>query len=187
MAHSVDQNPASGDEEAEPLIAEIIAKLSQVAHSFDAENSENWQWLADHSADPQAIDDLRDMSLLSMRVVDAIGQLQPVNGATISARFHIPKGTVSKVTRRLIARELVQTESLPQNKKEILFRLTPLGAEVFQLNHAFDALMLRGFNQFFQRYTLDELRFLVRILSDATHTSFLTLASQESQTNAAGD
>jgi DNA-binding MarR family transcriptional regulator len=181
MSSSVEQSQADRHEEAEPLIADIIAKLSQVVHSFDAENNESWRWLSDHSANPEAIDALRDMSLMSMRVVDAIGQLQPVNGATISTRFHIPKGTISKVTRRLIAQELVQTESLPHNKKEILFHLTPLGTEVFQLNKAFDALMLKGFTQFFHYYTLDELRFLVRILDDATHTSFLTLASQQSE------
>src|SRR5215469_15609463 len=144
MSNFVEQSQADNQDEAEPLIADIVAMLSQVVHSFDAENNESWRWLSNHSSNPEAIDALRDMSLMSMRVIDAIGQLQPVNGATISMRFHIPKGTISKVTRRLIAQELVQAESLPHNKKEILFRLAPLGTEVFQLNHDFDALMLKG-------------------------------------------
>lgn len=184
MSGFIERSQADRQEVAEPLIADIIAMLSQVVHSFDAENNESWRWLTDHSAHPEAIDALRDMSLMSMRVIDAIGQLQPVNGATISAQFHIPKGTISKVTRRLIAQELVQTESLPHNRKEILFRLTALGAEVFQLNHDFDALMLKGFTRFFHQYTLDELRFLARILNDATRTSFLALASQERESEA---
>ena len=164
----------------EPLITEVLALLGQVAHRFDSEDHENWQWLAEHSDNSQTVEILRDLTLVTMRVIDAIGHLEPVNGATISAQFRIPKGTVSKVTRRLVAQELVQTESLPNNKKEILFRLTPLGAEVWRVNRAFDERMQRGFTQFLRRYTLDELRFLVRLLGDAATASFMTLGEQES-------
>jgi DNA-binding MarR family transcriptional regulator len=164
----------------EPLIAEVLVLLGQVAHRFDSEDHENWQWLAEHSDNSQTVEILRDLTLVTMRVIDAIGHLEPVNGATISAQFRVPKGTVSKVTRRLVAQELVQTESLPNNKKEILFRLTPLGAEVWRVNRAFDERMQRGFTRFLRRYSLDELRFLVRLLGDAATASFMTLGEQES-------
>jgi DNA-binding MarR family transcriptional regulator len=163
----------------ELLIAEVLELLGQVAHRFDSEDQENWQWLAEHSDNAQTVEILRDLTPVAMRVIDAIGRLELVNGATISAQFHIPKGTVSKVTRRLVTQDLVQTESLPNNKKEILFRLTPLGAEVSRVNRAFDERMQRGFTQFLRRYTRGELRFLVRLLSDAVTASFMTLGEQE--------
>src|SRR5262249_34086473 len=110
-------------------------------------------------------------------VLDAIGLLEPVNGITISKRFRIPKGSVSKTTRRLLAKRLIEQESLPNNKKEVLFRLTPLGRELFEVHQAFDRQMERGFIQFLQRYDADNLRFVVRLLQESLEVSFLDLGS----------
>ena len=160
------------------LSAQIITLLAQVAERFDSEEHEEWQWFAQHSSNPLIVELLRDSTSTTLRVLDAIGRSEPVNGITISEQFHIPKGTVSKITRRLVAKNLIRQESLPKNKKEILFRLTPLGRELFQVHQAFDEQMERGFMQFLQRYRADELRLLVRVLHDATEASFLTLGLQ---------
>src|SRR5262249_34058526 len=83
------------------------------------------------------------------------------------------QGHCIKITQRLIAQELVGPERLPNNRKELLFRLTPLGRDLFELRHAFDEQMERGFMRFLQRYDVDALRLLVNILRDATEASFL--------------
>lgn len=160
------------------LSAEVLALLSQITARFASEEHEEWQWLARQSHDPQVVEILRDTTVTGLRVIDAIGRLEPVNGATIATQFRIPKGTVSKVARRLVARKLVGVESLPNNRKEILFRLTPLGRELFEVHRAFDEQMERGFLQFLRRYDASELRLLVRVLRDATEASFLSLGSQ---------
>ncbi len=171
------------DTETASLSARILALLAKVTEKFDSEENEHWQWFKQHSSNPLIVDVLRDSTVTTMRVLDGIGRLEPVNGITISTHFRIPKGTVSKVTRRLIANKLISTESLPNNKKEILFRLTPLGRELFHLHRAFDEQMERGFIEFLQRYTSDELRLLARILEDATEASFLTLGLQPTPHN----
>lgn len=170
---------ASGNaDDVTALSVEVLALLAKVTERFETEGNEEWQWIAAHSENPLVVEVLRDSSVTTLRVIDAIGRLEPVNGITISARFRIPKGTVSKVTRRLIARKLVSVESLPNNRKEILFRLTPLGRELFEVHRAFDEQMERGFIQFLRRYTADELRLLVRVLREAADASFLSLGSQ---------
>ncbi len=169
--------------ETEPLVGQILALLGKVTDQFEAdEHGSSWQWMAEHSQNPRIVDIMRDLSMTTWRVIDAIGRLEPVNGITISTQFRIPKGTVSKVTRRLIAQNVVITEFLPNNKKEILFRLTPLGRELFEVHRAFDAQMERGIVRFLQRYSADELRLLLRILQDATGASFLNLG-MESQSS----
>jgi DNA-binding MarR family transcriptional regulator len=160
---------------AGPVIAEIMVLLSQVARKLEPENTETREWMARHCHNPAIIELLHDMTLMTLRVLDAIGRLEPVNGITISRQFHIPKGSVSKITRRLIAHKLIQKEFLPTNKKEVLFRLTPLGRELFDVHQVFDRQMERGFTQFLQRYGMDELHFIVQILQDLTKTSFLNL------------
>ncbi len=174
MSDTSDGHSETRDETA-PLIAHILALLAKISEKFDSEENEEWQWIKQHSHNPLIVEILRDSTMTALRVLDAIGRLEPVNGSTISAQARIPKGTVSKVTRRLIAQKLISRESLPNNKKEILFRLTPLGRELFHVHRAFDEQMERGFRQFLQRYRPDELRLLVAILQDATEASFLDL------------
>jgi DNA-binding MarR family transcriptional regulator len=160
------------------LSAQIIALLGKLTDRFDSAENEEWRWLIAHSPSPLIVEILQDSTAMTLRVIDAIGRMEPVNGATLSERYHIPKGTVSKITRRLIAQELVGTERLPNNRKELLFRLTPLGRDLFDLHRMFDEQMERGFNRFLQRYDADALRLLIHVLREATEASFLQLGLQ---------
>jgi DNA-binding MarR family transcriptional regulator len=177
MSSSSDEH-SPNREEAQLLIAQVLALLGQVTAKFASQESEGWQWLTQHSPNPLIVDILHDLTPTAMRVLDSIGRLEPVNGITISTHVSIPRGTVSKVTRRLIAQKLVSIESRPNNKKEVWFRLTPLGSELSQVHRAFDEQMERGFMRFLQRYEFDELRLLIRVLREATEASFLTLGLQ---------
>jgi DNA-binding MarR family transcriptional regulator len=157
------------------VIAEIMGLLSKVAAKLGPESNETKKWMAQNSPNPKLARILQDSTLLTLRVLNAIGQLEPVNGITISKQFRIPKGSVSKATRRLVAKKLIVKESLPNNKKEVLFRLTPLGRELFDVHRAFDQQMERGFVRFLQRYEADQLDFIARLLQESIETSFLNL------------
>jgi len=158
-------------------IAEILRLLGKVTEKLEPDNNEMKQWVAEHFQNPVIVELLQDTTFMMFRVLDAIGQLEPVNGITVSKQFRIPKGTVSKTTRRLIAQKLAVKESLPDNKKEVLFRLTPLGKELFHAHRAFDQQMEHGFIHFLRRYDRTELQFLVRVLQDVAETSFLDSTS----------
>jgi DNA-binding MarR family transcriptional regulator len=160
------------------LSAEILALLAKLTERFDSAENEEWRWLIEHSPSPLIVEILQDSTPMTLRVIDAIGRMEPVNGVTISERYHIPKGTVSKITQRLIAQQLVSPERLPNNRKELLFRLTPLGQDLYDLHRTFDERMERGFIRFLQRYDPAALRLLVHVLRDATEASFLQLGNQ---------
>jgi DNA-binding MarR family transcriptional regulator len=155
--------------------AEILALMGQVAHRFGPEADEMSAWLAERNEDPTIAKVLPEMTLTMWRALGAIGQLGPVNGATISKQFGMPKGSVSKATRRLVANKLVESQPLPNNKKEVLFLLTPLGQKLYAAHQAFDAQMIRGFNRFIQRYDADDQSLMVKVLQDVLETSFLKL------------
>jgi DNA-binding MarR family transcriptional regulator len=165
--------------ESAPLIADILALLAVATHQVESQQNESWQWLAEKSHDPLLLAALREMTITSLRVIDAIGRLEPVNGIAISTHSGLPKGTVSKVTRRLIAQNLVNGAHRPPNHKEIYFRLTRRGRELFTVHQAFDNQMERGIVRFLQRYQPDELRLLVRVLREASETSFLSLGVED--------
>lgn len=169
-----------------PIVAEILELLSQISDKSEAENNEVKQWMTQNSSSPIIVEVLRDATMMTLRVLTAIGQLEPVNGITISKQFGIPKGSVSKATRKLVAQKLIVTEALPNNKKEVIFRTTPLGKEIFEVHRTFDGLMEKGFIRFAQRYTLDELRFVARLFRDVLETSILELGigGQDQETEA---
>jgi len=171
-------DPSDDGNAVASLIDDILASVATITERFESSEHEGWQWIIHHSSNPLVAELLQDLSPTALRVIDAIGRLEPVNGITISERFRIPKGTVSKVTRRLLANNLVLSESRPHNKKEVLFRLTALGSELYHVHRAFDELMERGFRRFFQRYTPDELRLLVHVLHEAANASFISLGQQ---------
>ena len=129
MPDSPDQHTGAEDEPA-ALSARILALLAKMTERFDSAENEEWRWLIAHSPSPLIVEILQDSTPMTLRMIDAIGRMEPVNGVTISERYRIPKGTVSKITRRLIAQGLISHERLPNNRKELLFRLTPPGRDL---------------------------------------------------------
>lgn len=175
---TISSDPSPQQETTASLIDDLLASLSAIAKRFESSEQEGWQWIRQHSSHPQLAELLQEMSPTTIRVFDAIGRLEPVNGITIAEQLRIPKGTVSKITRRLLASNLIHTESRPNNKKEIWFRLTTLGRDLDQVHRAFDEVMERGFRAFFHQYTVQELRLLVQIAHEASVASFVTLGQQ---------
>ena len=169
--------PPSPNKQQDPMITEIMSLLSQVSEKLEPDNLGMKQWIIENYNNPKIAELLQDSTFMMLRVLDAIGRLEPVNGITISKQFRIPKGSVSKATRRLIASKLIKTQSLPNNKKEILYSTTRLGKELFQAHRAFDEQMEKSFVQFLQKYDEKELRFIVRVLRDIKEVTFLNLES----------
>ncbi|MEP7285306.1 MAG: MarR family transcriptional regulator [Chloroflexota bacterium] len=165
----------SNPDETLPVIAEIMELLSQITDKTEAQNNEVKQWMLQNSSSPAIVEILQNSTLMTLRVLNAVGQLEPANGITISKQFGIPKGSVSKTTRKLLAQKLILTETLPNNKKEVLFRTTPLGKELFEVHRTFDYYMEKGLIKFAQKYTIDELRFIKRLFQDVLDTSVLSL------------
>lgn len=154
-------------------IADILVLLGQISEKLEPGENEMKQWMIENFQNLQIVEILQDATLMTLRVLDAIGRLEPVNGITISKHSRIPKGSVSKITRRMIGQKLITKESLPDNKKEILFRTTPLGKELFLAHQAFDQKMENGFIKFLEQYEPQELDLVVRILQDFVKANLL--------------
>jgi DNA-binding MarR family transcriptional regulator len=141
------------------LIKKLIEIVPQLQKRFQSEDDEEKEWLLQNCSNPLIIDFLKDSTVMMLHVIDAIGQLEPVNGTTISKQFGIPKGSVSKITRKLVQQQMIRTEFLPDNKKEVLFLTTLLGKEIFDLHQELHQEMNKGITRFLQRYNTDELLF----------------------------
>jgi len=155
------------------LVQNILALLAEVSEKFEPQDREMRAWMLRNFGNPQIVELLEDMTFMMFQVLTAIGQFEPVNGITISKQTRIPKGSVSKITRRLLGKKLIVSESLPNNNKEVLFRRTLLGRELDEAHRAFDEQMTKGFIRFLKKYDDEKLSFLIQLLHDLQGASFL--------------
>lgn len=165
-------NQSTGMKNKDCLIKELLKTFNELQLRFQSEDDEEKQWLIQNSPNPVVAELMKEMTVLMLHVLDAIGKLEPVNGITISKQFGISKGSVSKITRKLVDKQIILIEYLPDNKKEILFRTTSVGKEIYCLHQALHHQIDIGANHFFQRYNEDELKFLVNVLSETLNTSW---------------
>lgn len=172
-------NNYSGKQNKDRLIKALMVSVNDLLHKFQREDDEEKQWLIQNSPTPVIAELMKDMTVNMLHVLSAIGKLEPVNGITISKQFGFSKGTVSKITRRLADKQIISFEYIPDNKKEVLFRTTPLGKEINRLHQALHEQIDIGVNHFLQRYNDDELQFLVNAIQETLHTSWINTVTNE--------
>ncbi|WP_337098816.1 MarR family transcriptional regulator [Paenibacillus sp. YIM B09110] len=179
----VNHSEHSEEQNKDALIKALLEVVQNIQTKFLSEEDEERQWLIENSPNPVIAELVKEMTVMMLHVLDAIGKLEPVNGITISKQFGFSKGSISKITRKMADKQIIQFEYLPDNKKEILFRTTPLGKEIYQLHFDMHRQIDIGVNRYLKRYNESELQFLVNALSEALHTSWLNTGLNESKSD----
>lgn len=172
--------------EQNALITEVIDHMAAIQQRFQAEaegEDEEKKWMMMHTSDSDVIDFLKVATVQMLHVIDAIGELEPVNGITISKQYNIPRGSVSKITRRLADIYMIQFEPVPDNKKEVLFRLTPLGKKIFILHQQLHQHIHHNMSRFLHQYKIEDIRFLVSLMKDVISTSWVQIEEKAIQIN----
>ena len=67
-----------------------------------------------------------------LNCIDCIGHMKRPNAARISEKMGLTRSAVSKTLRKLLSKDAVSAYQLPGNQKEIYYRLTPYGRELFE-------------------------------------------------------
>lgn len=86
---------------------------------------------------------LKGFKSAEVHTIDFIGHHPTANVTQIANSLYVTRGAVSKMTRRLITKNLIERYQSPENKKEVYFRLTPAGKHVFDTH----ARLHQQFNQ----------------------------------------
>lgn len=146
-------------------IGEIEALIAQVTGRFAAEDDAEQQWLVDQCG-PEAARLVARMSVHALHLLDAIPAEGSINIVGLSRTTGVPKGTVSKTVRRLLADGLVSRHRLPDNRKEVHLRLTATGTEIRRAHKSLHEQMGSGLREFLERYNDAELAVIARALGD---------------------
>ncbi len=74
------------------------------------------------------------ISLTECHIIACIGANGSANGTFIAKTLNTTKGSISKTAAKMSEKSLINTERLPNNKKEVHYSLTDLGKELYRLH-----------------------------------------------------
>ena len=68
--------------------------------------------------------------------IEYIGKNEDANVTKLAESFYMTRGAISKLTKKLINSDLIESYQKPDNKKEVYFRLREKGLEIFVIHEA---------------------------------------------------
>ena len=89
--------------------------------------------------------------------IDFIGRLELPNVTKIAEHMRMTRGAISKMTKKLLAKGMIEKYTLETNKKEIYFRLTEQGQLVFEEHAKRHRLWEKRDMEFLARYPKEEI------------------------------
>ncbi|NGQ96765.1 MarR family transcriptional regulator [Brevibacillus sp. SYP-B805] len=107
-------------------------------------------------------------NMTSIHVIDCIGHHEPINNIAIAKKMNLSKANVTKITSKLLEADLIKRFQLTDNKKEVYFRLTPKGKQVFDMHAAIHKRKEEQFYRFLDQYTETEQHAILKFLRDMT-------------------
>lgn len=94
-----------------------------------------------------------DYGYSEIHTVSAIEDLQEANVTNISEYLKITKSAVSKITKKLISKELIKSYKIANNKQKIFFKLTDKGKIIYQEHKKRHDLWLKRDGEFFKQFS----------------------------------
>ena len=98
--------------------------------------------------------------------IDYIGKLERPNVTKIAEHMQMTRGAISKMTKKLLSKGLIEKYTLEKNKKEIYFRLTKSGMELFKEHEKRHKLWEERDAQFLERYSGEEIEILIKFMKE---------------------
>ncbi|MGG4143447.1 MarR family transcriptional regulator [Paenibacillus algorifonticola] len=106
------------------------------------------------------------LNMTEIHVVACIGQHEPLNLTAIADKMALSKGNISKVTNRLLKNGWVRRTQLNDNKKEVFFRLTSPGKQLYAIHEEIHDKVQAQFMGILHAYNEAELEVVKRLLLD---------------------
>jgi len=149
--------------EIDLTINKLIAAFDHINNSVDSHENEIKNLLIKYD-----YKDLYDMGLMlsEIHVIDCIGKNQLPNATFISKELSMTKGAISKVTSKLLKKELIRGNHLENNKKEIYYTLTAQGKEVFKAHEILHKIEHEKFVKILSQYDKEGLSIINSFLDD---------------------
>ena len=77
---------------------------------------------------------LKDYKPSEIHFIEYIGEHSDPKVTELAESYHMTTGGATKLTKKLVQKGLIESYQKPQNKKEVYFRLTNQGQEIFRIH-----------------------------------------------------
>jgi DNA-binding MarR family transcriptional regulator len=104
-------------------------------------------------------------NLTECHALQGIHETGPMNGTQLSKKLGMTRGGVSKLVGKLIKKKLIQSESLPDNRKEIYYSLTKTGKVIADIHQSLHEEARKQFVAAFEEYSSAELDLIEKIFT----------------------
>ena len=105
-----------------------------------------------------------EFSISEMHCVDFIFKTELPNVTKLSEKMNITKGGVSKIIKKLIKKNAIESFFVDTNKKEIYYKLTNKGKEVFKLHKNIHEKWCEINLEFFKNCSKEEIKYTILFL-----------------------
>ena len=96
--------------------------------------------------------------------LDSIGRLELPNVTKVAEHMGMTRGAISKMTKKLLSKGLIEKYTRETNKKEIYFRLTEQGEVLFEEHDKRHRLWERRDMEFLSRYSKEDVETVYRFM-----------------------
>ena len=79
-------------------------------------------------------DSLKDFKSSEVHCIEYIGRNVDSNVTKLAESFYVTRGAISKLTKKLIKKGIIESYQKPDNKKEVYFRLTSQGKVIYKIH-----------------------------------------------------
>ena len=101
-------------------------------------------------------------NLSTIHVLDCIGDHEPINHSAIAEKLKLSKASITKISKKLLELELIHRTQLNDNRKEVYFRLTPQGKQLFEMHRSMHEAEEQRFMRFLDHDSDDELQTILK-------------------------
>lgn len=105
-----------------------------------------------------------EFSISEMHCVDFIFKTELPNVTKLSEKMNITKGGVSKIIKKLIEKNAIESFSVDTNKKEIYYKLTNKGKKIFKLHKNIHEKWCEINLEFFKNCSKEEIKHTILFL-----------------------
>ncbi len=110
-------------------------------------------------------DILIDYTFTEMHCIDCIGKLENPNVTKIAQNLNLTKAAISKIIKKLLAKNAIQGYKNPDNNKEIYYKLTSTGQEVFNKHLSMHEIWCNKDKNFFSQFDKKDIETTLNILT----------------------
>ncbi len=102
-----------------------------------------------------------------VHTLDLIGSVEDVNGILLSKKMNMTKGALSKITKKLLEKGLIESYKKNGNKKEIYFKLSESGGIIYEKHRRIHEEGIVRDKELFSSFSQEERAIILRFMDKA--------------------